>query len=101
MKILTYVECQVTRPFQSCFTMQTRQGLAWPSQTLADLMWERIWLYQTRQGVSSALIRGYKLDAEAAGLSLILRLLPSKPYGRSLGRRLYSWKFVDSVIQCF
>jgi len=39
--------------------------------------------------VSSALIRGYKLDAEAAGLSLIFRLLPSKLY-RSLGRRLYN-----------
>ena len=32
--------------------------------------------------MSSALIRGYKLDTEAAGLSLILRLLPSKPYGK-------------------
>jgi len=27
---------------QKGFTVQTRQGLAWPSQTLEDLMWERI-----------------------------------------------------------
>ena len=35
---------KVARPFQSCkgFAMQTRQGLVWPGQTLADWVCERI-----------------------------------------------------------
>ena len=41
---MAYVGCQVARPFQSCkgLAMQTRQGLVWPSQTLADWVCERI-----------------------------------------------------------